>query len=90
MSTSRIDKRSKNPIMGSMEGKQKGIRWEKWMVNAVEQFGKRNGMDFSETVRFLVECELNERGYFRKDYEPGIIDITVNKPSQEELIEKRA
>jgi hypothetical protein len=44
------------------------------MVKAVEHFGKRNGMDFSEAVRFLVECELNDRGYFRKDFEPGIVD----------------
>jgi hypothetical protein len=57
-----------------MEGKQRGVRWEKWMVNAIATFGERNGMDFSGAARFLVECELNERGFYRKDYEPGVFD----------------
>ena len=64
----------KKSITKYMEGIQRGICWEKWMVKSVEHFGKRNGMDFSESVRFIVECELNKRGYFRKDFEPEIVD----------------
>ncbi|MDR1399609.1 MAG: PocR ligand-binding domain-containing protein [Treponema sp.] len=64
----------KKSITKCMEGIQRGICWEKWMVRSVEHFGKLNGMDFSESVRFIVECELNKRGYFRKDFEPEIVD----------------
>ncbi|MDR2418158.1 MAG: PocR ligand-binding domain-containing protein [Treponema sp.] len=64
----------KKLVTKCMEGIQRGIRWEKWMVKSVEHFGKRNGMDFSEAVRFIVEHGLNDRGYFRKDFEPEIVD----------------
>jgi hypothetical protein len=56
-------------------GKQKrSVNWDPWMITAIDVFGKRNGKDFSESVRYLVECELVDRGYTRKEYEPGIID----------------
>ncbi|MDR2536932.1 MAG: PocR ligand-binding domain-containing protein [Treponema sp.] len=62
----------KKSITKYMEGVQRGISWEKWIVKAVEHLGKRNGMDFSEAARFIVERELNACGYYREDFEPGV------------------
>jgi hypothetical protein len=52
-----------------------GIRFPVWQYEALEEFQKRNGLaSISEVVRFLVECALNDRGYYRADYEPSIKD----------------
>jgi hypothetical protein len=42
-----------------------------WTVNAISAFGERNRMKFPEAAAFLLESDLNSRGYCRKDYEPG-------------------
>jgi len=56
---------------------QIAVRLESWIIEAVKKFTKRNKKDFSWSLRFLLECELNNRGYFRTDYEPDIIDYEV-------------
>jgi hypothetical protein len=67
-----------------MDGKKKagtniGIRFPAWQYEALEEFQKRNSMaSVSEVVRFLVECALNDRGYYRADYEPSIKDGVIN------------
>ena len=43
-----------------------------WQINAIADFAKVNEMSFHESLCFLLSCELNERGYFRGDYEPDI------------------
>jgi hypothetical protein len=53
---------------------KRAINWDPWMIAALEEFGSNNGKDFSESVRYLVECELVDRGYTRKRFEPGIVD----------------
>jgi hypothetical protein len=57
-----------------MERVKKSINWDPWMIPALEEFGRNNGKDFSESVRYLMECELVDRGYTRKRFEPGIVD----------------
>jgi hypothetical protein len=49
---------------------QKAVRLEAWVVSAIEAYGSKNGMDFTEVVEFFLESELNIYDYFRKDYEP--------------------
>jgi hypothetical protein len=56
-----------------------GIRFPSWQYEALEEFQKRNSIaSVSEVVRFLVECALNDRGYYRADYEPSIKDGVIN------------
>jgi hypothetical protein len=58
-----------------MASKQQGIRWDDWIVPAVEAFGKENGLgDFSKSIKFLVRTALNHYGYFEDNYKPGIKD----------------
>jgi hypothetical protein len=54
-----------------------GIRWQPWIIEAVKVFAKRNSMDFSAAMNFLIENELNSYGYFRKDCQPGIVDEKI-------------
>jgi hypothetical protein len=65
-----------------MEGIKRGVVWDRWMVKALESFGEKNGKNFSQAVKYLVEVELNSRGYFRKDYEPGIVDKQAGEPKE--------
>jgi hypothetical protein len=54
---------------------QHSVRWEAWLANAIEAWGKKNGnKGFSESVNYLLSCELRRRGYLRDDYEPGVTD----------------
>jgi len=58
-----------------MAGKQQGIRWDDWIIKAVEAFGKKNELgDFSKSIKFLVRTALNHYGYFEDEYKPGIKD----------------
>jgi hypothetical protein len=72
-----------------MEGKKKagtniGIRFPAWQYEALEEFQKRNSMSsVSEVVRYLVECELNDRGYYRSDYEPSIKDGVISPKARD-------
>jgi hypothetical protein len=68
-----------------MKKVQHGIRWQPWVFEAVKAYAKKNGMDFSETINFFVENELNHYGYFRKDYQPGLVDERI-QDFEEELI----
>jgi hypothetical protein len=40
-----------------------------WIINAVTTLAERNGLTLGEFAAFLIESGLNERGYFRKDFE---------------------
>jgi len=70
-----------------MAGKQQGIRWDDWIIPAVEAFGKENNIeDFSKSIKFLVRTALNRFGYFEDEYKPGMKDkwqepSTAKKPS---------
>jgi len=58
-----------------MASVQQNIRWEDWIIPAVEAFGKKNGLgDFSKSIKFLVRTALNHYGYFEDEYKPGIKD----------------
>jgi hypothetical protein len=61
-----------------MATKRRNVRYPLWMEQAVEKFAEKNKIsDISKALIFLLECELNRRGYFRSDYEPNIIDYTI-------------
>ena len=60
-----------------MKKVQLTIRWQPWIIEAVKVYSQKNGMDFSGAMNFLVESELNSYGYFRKDYQPGIVDEQI-------------
>jgi hypothetical protein len=61
-----------------MKTKQRTVRWPEWIEVAIEEWGKGNGKDsFSDAVVFLLETELNRMGYFRIDYEPGVMQKPV-------------
>jgi hypothetical protein len=61
---------------------QNAVRWEAWIIEAVQVYAKKNKMDFTAAVNFFVENELNRYGYFRKDYEPTV-DVRVEEPERE-------
>jgi hypothetical protein len=66
---------------------QHSVRWEGWIANAVDAWAKENGnKTFSESVNYLLACELERWGYTRKYYEPGIGET----PPGDEKIEKEA
>ena len=52
---------------------------DEWQINAIADFAKMNDISFQESLCFLLECELNERGFLRGDYEP-----VYRKPVEEE------
>jgi hypothetical protein len=61
-----------------MATKTRNVRYPEWIQQAVLRFVEKNQCkDFSSAVVFLLECELNRRGYFRTDYEPGIVDFEL-------------
>jgi hypothetical protein len=69
-----------------MAGKKQGIRWDDWIIPAVEAFGKNNGIgDFSKSIKFLVRAALNHFGYFEDAYKPGIKD-TLNEEATAAII----
>jgi hypothetical protein len=61
---------------------QIAIRYAPWLKNAIKRFAVQNKTDFSSAVNFLLTCELNRRGYFQSEYEPDIIDYSMNDDIQ--------
>jgi len=56
-----------------MARKQQQVRWDDWVINAVESFRERAKFkDFYKTIGFLVRFALDEYGYYEKDYQPGL------------------
>jgi hypothetical protein len=54
---------------------QHNVRWEGWLANAIDEWGRENGgKSFSDSVNYLLACELDRRGYKREFYEPGIYE----------------
>ena len=62
---------------------QIAVRLESWYIEAIKRFAERNKKDFSWAIRFLLECELNRRNYYRTDYEPDIEDLPLTNDIQE-------
>jgi hypothetical protein len=61
-----------------MQKVQRNVRWEGWLVNAIETWGKAHGnKSFSDSVNYLLACELDRRGFKREDYEPGVYESAV-------------
>ncbi|MCL2410102.1 MAG: hypothetical protein FWC97_00520 [Treponema sp.] len=59
--------------------KEKNIRYPEWIQKAVARFADINKIpSVSKAFIFLLECELNRRGYFRETYEPNIIDHAMH------------
>jgi len=59
--------------------KEKNIRYPEWIQEAVAKFAEKNKIpSVSKAFIFLVECELNRRGYFRETYEPNITDNALH------------
>jgi hypothetical protein len=57
---------------------QHNVRWEGWLANAIDEWGRENGgKSFSDSVNYLLACELDRRGYKREFYEPGIYEKNV-------------
>ncbi|AEF82273.1 hypothetical protein [Leadbettera azotonutricia] len=70
-----------------MKKVQHNVRWEGWLSNAIDEWGRENGgKTFSDSVNYLLACELDRLGYKREVYEPGIYEKTkdentgLNKP----------
>jgi hypothetical protein len=61
---------------------QTAIRYAPWLKNAIKRFAAQNKTDFSAAVNFLLTCELNRRGYFQSEYEPDIVDYSMNDDIQ--------
>ena len=65
-----------------MKKVQHSVRWEGWLANAIDAWGKAHGgKSFSDTVNYLLACELDRRGYKREAYEPGVYK---KNPSEDE------
>jgi hypothetical protein len=59
--------------MQSMKKIQHSVRWEGWLANAVDEWGRTHGgKSFSDSANYLLACELDRLGYKREFYEPGI------------------
>jgi hypothetical protein len=55
------------------------IKLAPWVEQAVAEWCRDNRMSFQQAVSYLLECELNGRGYLRKDFEPGIVDYPLDE-----------
>jgi hypothetical protein len=54
---------------------QHNVRWHGWLSNAIEEWRKRHGnKSFSDSVNYLLTCELERRGYKPEYFEPGIYE----------------
>ncbi|GHV12366.1 hypothetical protein FACS189491_05230 [Spirochaetia bacterium] len=75
----------KNTNLFDTEGMKKiqhNVRWEGWLSNAIDAWGKENGKKvFSDSVNYLLACELDRLGYKREFYEPGIYEKDSDEPS---------
>jgi hypothetical protein len=61
--------------MKEMKKVQHNVRWEGWLSNAIDEWGMENGhKNFSDSVNYLLACELDRLGYKREIYEPGIYE----------------
>jgi hypothetical protein len=59
---------------------QHSVRWEGWLSNAIDEWGRKNGKkNFSDSVNYLLACELDRRGYKREIYEPGIYEPLIEQ-----------
>jgi hypothetical protein len=59
---------------------QHSVRWEGWIASAIDAWARENGNKiFSESVNYLLACELSRRGYTREFYEPGVVDAPEEK-----------
>jgi len=66
-----------------MSGKQQNIRWDDWIIPAVEAFGSKNGLgDFSKSIKFLVRTALNRYGYYEDSFKPGLKDSWKEQESK--------
>jgi hypothetical protein len=67
---------------------QHSVRWEAWLSNAIDEWGKdHGGKSFSDSVNYLLACELDRLGFKREFYEPGIYG--ENKAESPEPPEKK-
>jgi predicted transposase YbfD/YdcC len=62
-----LPKSGDNGTMG--EKVQKAVRFEKWMVNAIETIAKEKGLAFSEMTNKLLRQELEYMGYTEGKYD---------------------
>jgi hypothetical protein len=78
LSTKKFIQIEKNKILFDNEGMKKvqhNVRWEGWLFNAIDEWGRENGgKSFSDSVNYLLACELDRLGYKREVYEPGIYE----------------
>jgi len=56
---------------------------EKWQINAIDDLAKMNDMSFRDMLFYLLACELNESGFFRGQYEPGIYRQRIKEAQKE-------
>jgi hypothetical protein len=76
-----------------MKTVQHNVRWHGWLSNAIEEWRKRHGnKSFSDSVNYLLTCELERRGYKPEHFEPGIYEKiklkNLMKYLPDELVEK--
>jgi hypothetical protein len=69
---------------------QHSVRWERWLANAVDEWGRENGgKNFSDSVNYLLACELDRRGYKREFYEPGIYEKSGPESARPHVLESK-
>jgi hypothetical protein len=83
----------KNGILcdnGNMKKVQHSVRWEGWLSNAIDEWGKKNGgKTFSDSVNYLLACELDRLGYKREFYEPGIYEKNLMERNEAKAAGRR-
>jgi hypothetical protein len=77
----KIEYRRKLFDNGVMRKVQHSVRWEGWLANAIDKWGREHGgKNFSDSVNYLLACELDRLGFKREAYEPGVYE----KPKEAE------
>ena len=67
-----------------MGSKQKSVRWEPWIENAIYALADEKGKTFSYMANFLVGMKLNDLDFKREDFEPGMEDIALKVKNKRE------
>jgi len=70
-----------NKAMGS---KQKSVRWEPWIENAIKSLADEKGKTFSWMANFLVGMKLSDLDIAREEFEPGMEDIALKVKEKRE------
>jgi hypothetical protein len=75
-----------------MDGRQRNVRFQKWIHDEIEAIAAEKGETFTEIVNILLESELNYMGYTKSKYDTKRLNLrghSENKSAEDLVSEER-